>query len=92
MVKITTPQVPDPIKKIHALGKNVPLHPTSGIPSPLSTIWENLFITICKSKKVKLISIGCGAIPGTDSGLGLIYSPQKCSIKLLKNITYSIYK
>ena len=92
MVKITAPQVHDSIKKIDPLGKNFPFHPTRGIPSPLNTIWKNLFITICKSKKVKLISISCGAIPDTDSGLGLIFSPQRCSNKHLKNITYSIYK
>ena len=37
---------------------------------------QNLFITICKSKKVRRISINCGAIPETDSGLGQIFSPQ----------------
>ena len=68
-----------------------PRRGTSGIPPPLNTIWKNLFITICKSKKVKLISISCGTIPDTDSGIALIFSPQKCSSKHIKNITYSIY-
>ena len=44
--------------------------------STTKTCSQNLFITVCKSKKVKLISISCGAIPETDSGLRQIFSPQ----------------
>ena len=72
-------------QKVTSIAINVhrifPFPPTSWIPPPLNTIWKNLFITICKSKKVKLVSISCGTIPDTDSGLGLIFSSQKCSSK-----------
>ena len=44
--------------------------------STTKTYSQNLFITICKSKKVKLMSISCEEIPETDSGLGQIFSPQ----------------
>ena len=44
--------------------------------STTKTCSQNLFITICKSKKVKRISISCAAIPETDSGLGQIFSQQ----------------
>ena len=44
--------------------------------STTKTCSQNLFITICKSKKVKRISISCAAIPETDSGLEQIFSQQ----------------
>ena len=49
---------------------------------------QNLFITICKSKKVKLISISCGVISETDSVLGQIFSPQnnQANTKILPTV------
>ena len=47
-----------------------------------------LFITTCKSKKVELISISCGAIPEINSSLGQIFSPQnnQANTKLLPTV------